>query len=227
MANSQLFLIVVLAMVAGVLVFRLYSVLGRRTGNERQPGEKWRFRGLPGASPVPPQGGSADNVVVVPSRPSPQPNDPAARGLLDIKLADRSFDTERFLAGARKAYEMIVTAYATGDRATLRPLLSDEVYAAFDKVMIAREERQEKVAFSFVGFKSTKVVHAELKGRTAEIAIEFAAQYVSATTNAEGATVEGDPKAMRDVIDHWSFSRDLKVSDPNWILVATSAAEGA
>jgi predicted lipid-binding transport protein (Tim44 family) len=224
MANSQLFLILVLAMVAAVILFRLYSVLGRRTGNEREPGQSWRFPRM-GAEPSPaPENAASDNVVALPSRATVVTSDPVAQGLMDIKLADRSFETEHFLSGARKAYEMIVTAFAKGDRAALKPLLSDEVYGAFDSEMTAREGRNENVAFSFGGFKSVKVVHAEMKGRTAELTVEFLAQYRSSTTNAAGAVVDGDPQTMRDVSDHWTFARDLKSSNPNWILVATSAA---
>ena len=221
MAGSQLFLIVVLAMVAAIILFRLYTVLGRRTGNERPPGEKWNMRGVP--EPNSPPSGPAENVVALPGRTAPAAADPLSQALTDIKLADRTFETEHFLSGARKAYEMIVTAYAAGDRATLKPLLSDEVFGAFEGVMKSREERNEKVTFSFVGFKSVKIVQAELKGRNAEVTIEFAAQYVSSTADASGTVVEGDPKAMRDVVDHWTFARDLKSSNPNWILVATSS----
>ena len=93
------------------------------------------------------------------------PADPVARGLMDIKLADRSFETDHFIAGARSAYEMIVTAFARGDRAQLRRCSSDEVYAAFDQVIAGREQRKEAVSFTFVGFKDVKIVHAALKGR--------------------------------------------------------------
>lgn len=218
MANSQLFLILALAMVAGIILIRLYSVLGRRTGNEREAGEKWRFGRAANAA------GAAvgDNVVALPQRSAASGGDPVARGLMDIKLADRRFDTDHFLEGARKAYEMIVTAYAAGDRATLRPLLSDEVFTAFDQVMAAHDARKEKVTFAFGGYTSVKIVHAEMKGQTAEITVEFAAQYRSSTTNADGVLVEGDATTMRDVVDHWTFARELKASDPNWILVATS-----
>src|ERR1700733_472121 len=131
MANSQLLDIFLIAMVAGIILFRLYTVLGRRTGHERPPQENYR---LSGAAPTPPA--TDDNVVALPTAKRPEavadkPADPVARALLDIKLADRGFETEHFLAGARSAYEMIVTAFAKGDRAALRPLLSDEVYKAF------------------------------------------------------------------------------------------------
>lgn len=220
MANSQLFLILVLAMVAGIILFRLYSVLGRRTGNEREPGDKWRWRGLPGTAP-----GSAaptDNVVGLPQRAGPTSN-PVQQGLVEIKLADRNFETEHFLAGARKAYEMIVTAYAAGDRATLRPLLSDEVYSAFDSGINEREKNAAKTTRAFKGFSSAKIVHAELKNRTAEVTVEFCVQYVSSNSDAAGATIEANPDTPCDITDHWTFARDTSTSDPNWILVATQS----
>jgi predicted lipid-binding transport protein (Tim44 family) len=224
MADSQLIGILLIAMVAGVILFRLYTVLGRRTGNERESRE--RLRRIGGDAPS-----TGDNVVALPDRSSAAvekqapAGDPSARGLLDIKLADRSFETEHFLEGARQAYQMIVVAFAARDRATLRPLLSDEVYSAFDKVMREREERNETVTYSFVAFHNVRIAHAELKGRTAEITVEFDAQFTSATTDGQGALIEGDAKAVRDVADIWSFSRDTRASDPNWTLIATSGGD--
>jgi predicted lipid-binding transport protein (Tim44 family) len=218
MANSQLFLILVLAMVAGIILLRLYSVLGRRTGNEREPGAKWGFRNPQG--PASPE--NTDNVVALPTRAAPVGSDPVAQGLLDIKLADRSFETDHFIGGARKAYEIIVKAYAAGDRATLKPLLSDEVFAAFDSVMSARDGRHEKTTFTFGGVSDAKITHAEMKGRSAEITVQFSAQYTSSTAGEDGDVVDGDPAMMQSVVDHWTFARDLKASGPNWILVATS-----
>ncbi len=222
MANSQLLGILLIAMVAGIILFRLYTVLGRRTGNEREPRDSLRRIG----APTPPE--PADNVVPLPDRTQaraaePAGGDPAAQGLLDIKLADRTFETAHFVDGARHAYEMIVTAFAARDRATLRPLLSAEVYAAFDSVMHGHEERKETVSYSFVGFRSVKITHAEMKDRMAEVTVEFAAQYISAVSDANGQVIEGDSKAVRDVVDVWTFARDVRSSDPNWQLVATSS----
>jgi predicted lipid-binding transport protein (Tim44 family) len=223
MADSQLLGILLIAMVAGIILFRLYTILGRRTGNEREPQERLGRVG----SAMPPA--RADNVVALPDRtstPAEQQsgtNDPVARGLLDVRLADRRFETEHFLEGARHAYEMIVTAFAARDRATLRPLLNDEVYAAFDGVIRGHEERQESVTYSFAGFKSVRITHAALKAPSAEITVEFSAQFTSSTTDAKGAVIDGDPKAVRDVVDIWSFARDTRASDPNWTLVATSS----
>lgn len=219
MANSELLDIVLIA-VAGFFLFRLYTVLGRRTGHERPPQEtNYRLSSNPEAP------AAADAAAALPKRAElvdGRPADPVARGLMDIAGADRAFETEHFLSGARQAYEMIVTAYARGDRTQLKPLLGDEVYAAFDGAITAREAAKETVAFTFVGFKDAKIVQAALKNRSAEITVAFGAQFISATSNEAGQVVEGDAKLVRDVTDVWTFSRDTRARDPNWTLVATS-----
>jgi predicted lipid-binding transport protein (Tim44 family) len=219
MANSQLIEILLLAMVAGVILFRLYTVLGRRTGHEPPP-KPYRVSG--------PAEQAADKPATA-ALPAPRgadlPADPIARGLMEIKLADRAFDQEHFLAGARHAYELILTAFSANDRVTLKPLLSDEVYTAFDAAMRGREERKEKVAFTFVGFKDSKIVEASLRGKMADIAVAVTAQFISATTDANDAVIEGDPKSVREVTDIWAFERNVRASDPNWTLVHTSGAE--
>jgi len=221
MGDSQLLGILLVAMVAGIILFRLYTVLGRRTGNEREPQE--RLRQIGSAQPA-----RSDNAVALPDRSAASldrqsaPSDPLASSLLDIKLADKGFETGHFLDGARQAYQMIVTAFARRDRDTLRPLLSDEVYSAFDGVMHGHEEHNESVSYTFEGFRNVRIVHAEMKGRTAEITVEFSARFISATTDAAGSVVDGDPQNTREVVDVWTFARDTRVSDPNWTLVATS-----
>ena len=227
MADSQLLVILAVAMVAGVILFRLFTVLGRRTGNEREPPQPFQRAG--GSAP---SADAADNKVVplpgavirAASAPA-NPTDPLTSALTDIKVADRAFDADHFVAGARHAYEMVLTAFAANDRATLRPLLSDEVYAAFDGVIKGREERKEKVAFTFVGVKDARISHAILKGRTAEVTVTFTAQYISATSSENGAVIDGDPKSVRDAHDIWTFARDVRSNDPNWTLVATTYGE--
>ncbi|HEX3673468.1 MAG TPA: Tim44/TimA family putative adaptor protein [Rhizomicrobium sp.] len=216
MANTQILILVLAAMVAGLFAIRLYTVLGRRTGNEREPSE-----------PLQRQAGAiaAPKIAAVPVPAVAGPADPALRGLVDIQLADRGFDKERFIAGARQAYEIVVTAFARNDRIALRPLLSDDVYAVFDGAMKGREERGEKTAFAFTGFKDSKLTAAELKDDVADITVQFAAQFISSTTDASGAVIAGDVTAVRDVVDRWTFSRTLRKADPNWTLVATAGPE--
>ena len=222
MANSQLLEIVLLAMIAVVILFRLYAVLGRRTGSEPPPQEPFRLSG-PVEKTAP-----SDNVIPLPQMAGPraeQQAEPVASGLSAIRQADRDFDLDHFAAGAKQAYETILVAFAANDRATLKPLLSEEVFSAFDSVMRGREERKQKTSFTFVGFKDCKLVHAELKGRLAEITLALTAQYISATADGNGTIVEGDPKTVHEVTDVWTFERNVRASDPNWTLVATSGGE--
>ena len=218
MLDPQLIEILVLALIAGVILFRLYTVLGRRTGNEPPPQD-------PRVPASVPRDTAKDNVIPLPTRSeqiADRPADPVARGLFDIKLADRDFDADHFLAGTRAAYEIIVTAFARGDRAALKPLLSSEGYAAFDQVITGREHGKQTIEFTFVGFKDVKIVHAALKNRAAEITVAIGAQFISATHGADGQVVEGDTKSVRDVTDVWTFTRDVRARAPNWLLVATS-----
>lgn len=217
MAVSQLLYIVLIATVAGIILFRLYMVLGRRTGHERPPQDSYRLG---------PQ--EAQDTVGAPPKlahvsPGERPSDPVARGLFDVGLSDRSFEREHFIKGARAAYEMILGAFAANDRATLKPLLSDEVFGAFDAVMRRREQNGEKATLTLVGFTDVKIIAATLKGDVAEITLAFGAQLISATMSAGGAVIEGDDKSVHEVTDVWTFSRDVRSRDPNWMLVATSS----
>ncbi len=226
MANSSFLEFVVLAMVVGFILFRLYSVLGRRTGNERPPQERY------GLNPsAPPPTDATGKVIPLPERAQraeaniERPSDPVARGLLDIKLADRGFDSESFLGGARQAHEMIVTAFARSDRETLRPLLSPDVFAAFEGVIREREARKERTEFTFVGLDAAKITEAVLKDRKAEVTVSFQSKFISATYDAQGTMIDGDAQLVRHVTDVWTFERDTRASDPNWHLVSTSAAD--
>jgi predicted lipid-binding transport protein (Tim44 family) len=221
MADTQLITIVVIAVIAGVILFRLYSVLGRRTGNERPPQQDdFNVRGgmlprraeSPTANAGPLIHGAAD-----------RPTDPVASGLFDIGLADRGFEKEHFINGAKAAYEMILTAFASGDRAALKPLLSPEVYDAFEGAIRHRESAGQKASLTLVGFSDVKIIAASLKNSVAEITLAFGSRLLSFTTDADGTVVEGDAKAVKDVTDVWTFTRDVRNADPNWLLVATSS----
>lgn len=215
---TQFIDIILLAMIAAFLAYRLYTVLGRRTGNERSPEEQVR---VPDART---KDAAADNVVKLPERTAANTgrSDPIERAFVEIKLADRNFDEGRFVEGARAAYEMIVTAFAEGDRDTLRPLLNDDVYGAFEHAISEREKRGQKMEFNFLGLEAVKITAAEVKGRTAEITITFESEVVEALRDRAGNLVEGETIAANHVTDVWTFARELKARDPNWLLVATS-----
>jgi predicted lipid-binding transport protein (Tim44 family) len=225
----QYFDIVVLAIFAGVILYRLSAVLGRRTGQERQ-----RYNPYAGGKPDLPEG--RDKVVSLPKPALPARRaaedaplaaklaGPLSGALTEIQIADRSFDLDQFLAGARIAYEMIVTAFAKADRRGLKMLLSDEVYHGFDEAIAAREARGETVESHFVGIKSAELIDATMKGREAELTLRITSELISFTKNADGAVIEGDPTTVHEVRDQWTFGRDTRSSDPNWKLVAANPA---
>ena len=212
--------IVFFAAVAVFLVLRLRSVLGRRTGTEKQQPDPLRRD-----RPAPNQPGS-DRVIELPRRPAhgepPMTTGTAAQaGLTQIQLADRSFDPDGFLAGARGAFEMIVAGFAAGNKDQLRSLLSDEVYRNFAEAIGARAKNGETLQTTLVGIKSLAIEEAEMRGTTALVTVKIVSEQVNVTRDKDNQVVDGDPSQTAEVTDIWTFSRDTRASDPNWTLVET------
>jgi predicted lipid-binding transport protein (Tim44 family) len=146
-----------------------------------------------------------------------------ARGLDAISAADKNFDVKQFIAGARAAYEMIVTAYAVGDRRALKNLLAREVYDGFESVIREREARGETVETRFVSIDTTEITNAELRGKIAQLTLRFVSQLVSVTRDRNGNVIDGSADTVTSVTDVWTFAREVTSRDPNWNLVATEA----
>jgi len=223
---------------AVVIFFQLRNVLGRRTGNERPPFDPYtagRTRPAEGEKPA-----KNDTVVALPRRKGSaepaeerysvidkvaQPGTELNRGLRAIKDADASFDPNTFVDGAKLAYEMIVMAFADGDRRTLKNLLSRDVYEGFVSAIDERERRSEKIESSFVGIDKAAIIGAEMKGSEAHITLRIVSELISATRDSAGSIIDGDPETVAEVKDIWTFARDTRSRDPNWKLVATEAEE--
>jgi predicted lipid-binding transport protein (Tim44 family) len=220
-----------------VLIFvKLRSVLGQRTGRERPPYDPYSARDAvrPGNDKVvalPGRGGEAPQRPIEIEEPAErwkdiaEPGSTLASGLDAIARQDETFDAKHFLTGARAAYEMIVTAFAEGDRRALKNLLSREVYEGFDAAISEREKRAETVETRFVSIERADIIGAELRGRTAQITVRFVSKLVSVTRDRSGAVIDGNPEKVTDVTDVWTFARDLSSRDPNWKLVATEAGQ--
>ena len=229
--------------VAVVVIFKLRSVLGRRTGDEearyeRQVGAQQEARQraaeakgkvvtLPRREREPATVGGQEPVTAADAELRVKNfaggNSMLEQGLLLIARADTSFDPEQFLRGAKQAYEMIVTAFAEGNRKLLKDLLSREVFDGFAAAISDRESRGEQIDQSFVGINKAELVEAELKGTTAQVTIKFVSQLISATRDKSGEVISGDPQRIREVTDIWTFARDTTSRNPNWKLVATQA----
>jgi len=221
MGDFQYFDIILFAMIAGFLVLRLRSVLGRRTGNER------RRQGFI-RSPAP----AAENGAAGADRAGPasivpfaaKPMDALAQGLDRIRRADPGFDPEQFVAGARRAFEIIVGAFAGGDKTALRPLLSDDVYQPFVATIDERNAADERLETRIVRLDDLDIAAAEMTGTTARITVKFASAQINLTRASDGSIVDGDPDHPVEKTDYWTFARDTRSADPNWVLAATSSA---
>jgi predicted lipid-binding transport protein (Tim44 family) len=225
--------------IAVVIFFRLRSVLGRRTGNERPPFDPYAARRAESRPRADETGGKVitlprelrdiEKGVQEPERSEPvwkgiaEEGSSLAEGLEKIVKADKQFSPRSFLDGARIAYEMIVNAFAQGDKATLKTLVSSDVYEGFANAIDAREKEGEKLESRFVGIDKADIVGAELHGRRATVTVKFVSQLISATLNKVGEVIDGDLKQIREVTDVWTFERDTTSRDPNWKLVATEA----
>jgi len=241
--NGTFDIYTLLFLVLAIVIFlRLRSVLGRRTGNERPPYDPYsRRQGEQASGP----GSGDDNVISLPRGGEDGPGGPGAddgesaedrirdfmpqggpvaEGLVEIAKHDAMFDPKQFLAGAKTAYEMIVTAFAEGNRRSLKQLLSRDVYDGFVSAIDERDERGETVESSFIGINKADVIEAEIKSRSAQITVKFVSQIITAIRNRKGELVEGDPNQVREVTDIWTFARELASRDPNWKLVATQTA---
>jgi predicted lipid-binding transport protein (Tim44 family) len=152
-----------------------------------------------------------------------KPGTPLNKRLREVAEVDPSFQPDDFINGARLAYEMIVTAFADGDRKTLKNLLSREVYDGFAKAIAERESRGEQVRASFVGIDSAKITGAEALKNEIHVTLRFVSQIVSATLDSAGKVIDGDPDKVAEVTDLWTFARDPRSKDPNWRLVATES----
>ncbi len=233
---------IIFLVLAVVIFLRLRSVLGKRTGSERPPFDPYSAPKKNGAAKGMAEGKS-DNVIPLPGQTEPldlEPETVSSTATLDkmapkgsalnealrqILSADRTFEPGYFLQGAKAAYEMIVTAFAQGDRKSLKNLLSKEVYDGFVSAISDRESRQETVDFTFVGIEKAEIVEAALKGVSAQVTVRFQSELISATKDKDGNVIEGDPGKVTDVTDIWTFARDTTARDPNWKLVATESVE--
>lgn len=214
----QYFDIILFAMVAAFLVLRLRSVLGRRTGHERRRNPVLRRAEAP-----------ADSLVALAARRAAPPEvmatppDGVAAGLQRIHQADPAFDPAQFLEGARIAFEMIVAAFAAGDKARLRPLLSDEVYKPFVASIDERAAAMETLETRILQLKRLDIVEAELAGGRARVTVKFVSEQIHVLRAHDGSAVDGDPEHSIEKTDFWTFARETASADPNWVLVATAS----
>jgi len=233
--DVDIYTIIFLAL-AVFIFLRLRNVLGQRTGNEQPPpynrAARDVLRAPDNAAPLP--GKVIDHAPASTSPTEPEavtdrwkgfaaPGSALAIGLDAIAAGDSSFDAQHFLNGAKGAYEMIVLAFANGERRALKDLLSTEVYEGFESAIRGREQRGEKVETRFASIDKAEIIGAEVRDRGAHVTVRFISQMISVTRDKDGAVIDGSPEKLTDVTDVWTFARDLSSRDPNWKLVGTDS----
>ncbi|MFN3521381.1 MAG: TIM44-related membrane protein TimA [Phenylobacterium sp.] len=202
----QVLELIIFAGLAAIVLYQLYSVLGRRVG--RQPEDTPAATGRP--APTAPL-----------DRPPELAEDGIAlTGLAAVRAADPSFDMSRFLSGAKSAYEMVVRAFAAGDRATLKNLLSPQVLSSFEAAITQREAEGRSEKVEFLHPPRADMERADVEGDVARIVVRFLAEFRSRSKGPEGEAVDD-----RRTAELWTFERNLKSRDPNWTLVNVDAAE--
>ena len=237
--------LIIFAALALFLGWKLYTVLGRRTGNERPidpfgtkpgpasngnapsseaPGRAPRLEG-----PANEETQARDERPVLPREQRQleamiaQSPESARKGLEAIRAADPEFDPVSFLAGAKIAFEMILTAFAAGDANALKPLLAPEVMQQFGSAISDRQRQNLTLKTTLVGIIGLELLDSEMKGPDARIKLKFVSQQVNVTQDSEGRIVDGHPNEVATITDIWTFSRPVTARDPNWALVGTES----
>ena len=224
---------IIFAVLAIFVVWKLRSVLGSRTGTEKPPYDPFQRSSrdvrpgpLPGDGKIIPLPGVARDPPASAPRPDrwsayAEPDSKVWQGLDAVAAAEPGFDPDHFLTGAKTAYEMIVVAFAAGDRQTLRSLLGKEVLDSFEGAITQRETRGEKVETTIVSIDKAGIDDVQLRGTNAQICVRFASKLITATRDRAGAIIEGSADSVVDMVDIWTFAHELGNRDPNWKLVAT------
>lgn len=223
-SDSVLIEVIILAVVAGFLILRLRSVLGKRHGDERPRYEDAdRYvgtRNKPDAAPT------GDNVTPFPGVPrpdvdAPPPVGPAAK----LHALDPEFNADEFLSGAREAFSMVLSAYASGDRDTLRSMTHDDVYGPLEDAIIDREARDESLDATVLAIQTAGIDDVETDRSVARVTVRIKSEQTNVLRNADDQPIDGAPNQVETIIDLWTFERDMASNDPNWVLIETQPGE--
>jgi predicted lipid-binding transport protein (Tim44 family) len=195
--------IIFLAVVAGVVLLRIRSVLGKRTGSEKKDPNLYSY-----------------------DQPSARPTE-IKKPLKNIKYSSNSptdwFNNDDFVNGAKGAYEMIVTNFENGNTKELKPLLEDSVFISFSDVIEKRKQNGEQVEFSFIGIESAEIIYKDLNSSPMEVTVRFISEMITCIKNNKDEVVSGSLNQVQKITDVWTFAKHKNKKTNNWLLLATSA----
>ena len=223
----QFFDLLIPAMIAAFILLRLRRVLGRRTGQDRPPPEPMKRE----ADDAP------DIVVPLPERAgrrkddsddTDEPDEPEVSGLTQLKIADPAFDQVAFLNGARGAFEIILNAFAAGDKRQLKSLLSDPVYRKFRDEIDRRGRQGERLETTLISIILADIVDVRMDGRAALVTVKLVSEQTNRLSSADEDEDENESLGappVESITDLWTFARDTSSGDPNWQLVETRSPD--
>ena len=194
--------ILILAIIAGIVLLRLRSVLGRRTGHEKTDKTSYNYET--------PQTSQEEKVIPIEPKTS------------SSKREDGWFDNDDFLRGAANAYETIVTNFENGNKDALKSLLSDEVLNSFSSVIDERNSKNETVEFNFIGIEKSEIVHKDLKKNPMEVTVRFISEMITCIKNSKDEVISGSLNQVQKITDVWTFEKIKDKKSSNWLLTATS-----
>jgi predicted lipid-binding transport protein (Tim44 family) len=194
--------ILILAIIAGIVLLRLRSVLGRRTGHEKTDKTSYNYET--------PQQSSEEKIVTIKPKVSSSSRE------------DGWFDKDDFLRGASNAYETIVTNFENGNKDALKPLLSNEVLNSFTSVIDERNSKNETVEFNFIGIEKSEIVHKDLKKNPMEVTVRFISEMITCIKNSKDEVISGSLNQVQKITDVWTFEKIKDKKTSNWLLTATS-----
>ena len=194
--------ILILAIIAGIVLLRLRSVLGRRTGHEKTDKTSYNYET--------PQTSQEEKVIPIEPKTAPS------------KREDGWFDNDDFLRGAANAYETIVTNFENGNKDALKSLLSDDVLNSFSSVIDERNSKNETVEFNFIGIEKSEIVHKDLKKNPMEVTVRFISEMITCIKNSKDEVISGSLNQVQKITDVWTFEKIKDEKSSNWLLTATS-----
>jgi predicted lipid-binding transport protein (Tim44 family) len=220
--------IIFFAMIAAFLVLRLRGALGRRDGHKGQVQNPFK-------DDSDDKNDTADDNVIPLKEISDDHDDESIQEvakepvdellLKGIGEIDPNFNKDEFLSGAKVAFDLILSAYSNGDTPSLKPLLNEEVFANFSQVIQDREQAKQTMEDTLVSISSAEIVEAFAENNIENITVKYVSEQVNVIRDENGEVVDGDPSAVIETIDFWTFARDAKSNNPNWALVATNSLD--
>jgi predicted lipid-binding transport protein (Tim44 family) len=218
---SMIIDIIIFAAVAAFFGWKLWSVLGSRTGDERERPTIYSATEND-ASPLTADGDTDNAVIEGQVRElNTAPANSLAAAVASIRQADHTFEEKQFLAGARTAFTMIVEAFAKGNEEALKGLLKSNVLSGFVSEIERRKAAGETMETRIVRILAADISAARVDGTMAVVTVDFTSEQISVTRNAAGEVIDGNPTKPEHVAESWVFERDITSRDPNWFLVAT------